>query len=173
MTTERLDAIEVRFTAEGDDGTLEGYAVRFDTLDTYRTTFDRRAFALDGRSLPLLWNHEPGNVLGSVRTITADDAGLRVRAKLNLDVQRAREARSLLLAGDLSGLSIGFRRRKDEARAGGVRHITAAELVEVSLTPIASVPGSGVTSIRTGRPDASAAAFTTALRRCALAVRTK
>lgn len=140
--------LEVRFTATGEDGTLEGVAVRFDTVDAYRTSFDRRAFTWEGQSLPLLWSHRPDEVLGSVRSIAPDGDGLKITAKLNLDVQRAREARSMLLAGDIAGLSIGFKRLADEARAGGVRHITKARLVEVSLVAVPAVPGSTVTSVR-------------------------
>lgn len=146
---------EVRFAPPAEDGTIEGIAVRFDVLDSYRTTFDRRAFAWDGRSLPMLWSHRPDEVVGSVRGVTVEPDGLKIRGKLNLEVQRAREVRAMLVAGDISGLSIGFRRLKDESRAGGVRHITQAQLVEVSFVAVPSVPGSRVTSVRTG-PDLAA-----------------
>jgi len=162
-----LDMMEVRFATPGEDGTIEGYAVRFDVVDSYRTSFDRSAFAWEGRSLPLLWSHNPGDVVGSVRSIVVEDAGLKIRGRLNLDVQRAREVRSMLIAGDIGGLSIGFRRLKDEARAGGVRHITRAELREVSFVAMPSVPGSQVTSIRTSETGRvpSAAAFVAACRK--------
>ncbi|OYX10072.1 MAG: hypothetical protein B7Z15_13855, partial [Rhizobiales bacterium 32-66-8] len=110
-----LDCTEVRFAPPADDGTIEGIAVRFDVLDSYRTTFDRRAFAWDGKSLPLLWSHDPSEVVGSVRSVSVEADGLKVRGKLNLEVQRAREVRAMLIAGDVSGLSIGFRRLKDES----------------------------------------------------------
>lgn len=159
---------EVRFSATGDDGTLEGVAVRFDVVDSYRTSFDRNAFALEGRSLPLLWSHDPSQVVGSVRQIVADAEGLKITGKLNLDVAKAREVRSLLAAGDVGGLSIGFRRLADEPRPGGVRHITRAQLVEVSVVAVASVPGSAVTSIRTEIGRASrATAFINACRKAA------
>ncbi|MCD7110439.1 HK97 family phage prohead protease [Rhizobium sp. DKSPLA3] len=86
-----LDMLEVRFAAPGEDGTIEGTAVRFDTLDSYRTTFDKRAFAWDGKSLPLLWSHDPSAVVGSVRTVRVENDGLKIIGKLNLEVQRARE----------------------------------------------------------------------------------
>lgn len=149
-----LDCTEVRFAPPADDGTIEGIAVRFDVLDSYRTTFDRRAFAWDGKSLPLLWSHDPSDVVGSVRSVSVEADGLKVRGKLNLEVQRAREVRAMLIAGDINGLSIGFRRLKDESRAGGIRHITQARLVEVSFVAVPSVPGSHVTSIR-AVPDLS------------------
>lgn len=149
-----LDCIEVRFDPLADDGTFDGLAVRFGVVDSYRTSFDRNAFTWEGRSLPLLWSHDRAQVLGSVRSITPDGEGLRIRARLNLDVQRAREVRSMLASGDISGLSIGFQRLKDEARAGGVRHITRAKLNEVSVVAIPAVPGSVVTSVR-ATPDLS------------------
>ncbi len=167
--TDHLDCVEVRFALPADDGTIEGVAVRFDTLDSYGTTFDRRAFEWNGKSLPLLWNHQRGEVVGSVRAVSADNDGLKIRGKLNLDVQRAREVRAMLIEGDISGLSIGFRRLKDEAR-GRVRHITKAELAEVSFVALPSVPGSQVTSIRTIHPETShvsAVAFVNACREAA------
>jgi len=145
---------EVRFAPPADDGTIEGIAVRFNTVDSYRTSFDARAFAWDGKSLPLLWSHRADEVVGSVHSVAVEADGLKVRGKLNLEVQRAREVRAMLIAGDVSGLSIGFRRLKDESRAGGIRHITQARLVEVSFVAVPSVPGSRVTSVRTV-PDLS------------------
>lgn len=175
VRSDTLDMVEVRFSTPDEDGTIEGYAVRFNTVDSYKTSFDRSAFAWEGRSLPLLWSHNPGDVVGSVRSIVVEDAGLKIRGRLNLDVQRAREVRSMLQAGDIAGLSIGFRRLKDEARSGGVRHITKAELREVSFVAMPSVPGSGVTSIRTSETGrvTSAAAFVDACRTAALALKGK
>ena len=171
-----LDMLEVRFATPGEDGDFEGMAVRFDTLDSYGSTFDKRAFAWDGKSIPLLWSHDPSAVVGSVRTVRVENNGLKITGKLNLEVQRAREVRSMLLAGDISGLSIGFRRLKQETRAKGVRHITEARINEISLCAVPSVPGSGVTSIRianheTGRE--SAAAFVSACRKAALSLKRK
>ena len=154
-TGDTLDCMEVRFDS-ADDGSIEGLAVRFGVVDSYRTSFDRNAFAWEGRSLPLLWSHDRSQVLGSVRSITADGEGLRIKARLNLDVARAREVRSMLANGDINGLSIGFQRLKDEARSGGVRHITKAALREVSVVAIPAVPGSRVTSVRSSGPDLSA-----------------
>lgn len=166
--------LEVRFTATGDDGTLEGVAVRYGVLDTYRTEFAPAAFGpMEGRSVPMLWSHDPSNVIGSWSVVEDRGDGLAVKGKLNLDVAKAREVRSLLAAGDVRGLSIGFRRLADEARQGGGRRITKAQLVEVSVVAVPSVPGSGVTSVRTeiGRAP-RATAFVTACRKAARALET-
>ncbi|QGM46651.1 HK97 family phage prohead protease [Methylocystis heyeri] len=143
----QLTAKEVRFSPISEDGIIEGRAVSFDVVDKYNTTFDRRAFDVANKRIPLLWNHDPAQVVGSVRSISADREGLKIVGKLNLDVARAREVRAMLLAGDVSGLSIGFRTLKDERR-NGVRHITKADLHEVSFTAFPAVPGSGVTNVR-------------------------
>lgn len=166
--SDTLDCMEVRFDS-ADDGALEGLAVRFGVIDSYRTSFDRNAFTWEGRSLPLLWSHDRSQVLGSVRSITPDGEGLRIKARLNLDIARAREVRSMLANGDISGLSVGFQRLKDEVRAGGVRHITRAKLNEVSIVALPAVPGSIVTSVRTTGPDLSA--FLSATRAAAKALK--
>lgn len=172
MTPDFLDCMEVRFAPPADDGTIEGMAVRFDVVDSYRTTFDRSAFAWDGKRLPLLWSHDRNEVVGSVRAVSVEGDGLKIRGKLNLEVQRAREVRAMLLEGDVTGLSIGFHRLADEPRSHGVRHITKAELREVSFVALPSVPGSRVTSIRTTETGhASAVAFVASVRKAALALK--
>lgn len=113
-------------------------------------------------------------VVGSVRAVSVDGDGLKVRGRLNMEVQRAREIRAMLIAGDISGLSIGFRRLADEPRAKGIRHITKAELVEVSFVAMPSVPGSRVTSVRVHQEPshASAVAFVNAIRKATRSLET-
>jgi HK97 family phage prohead protease len=159
-TAEHLD-LDVRFAPPAEDGTIEGVACRWDVVDAYGTTFDRRAFRWDGKRLPLLWSHDAREVVGSVRAVAVEADGLKIKGQLNLEVARAREVRAMLLAGDVGGLSIGFRRLKDEARANGIRCITRADLKEVSFVAFPAVPGSAVTSIRT---VADLSAFTRAVQ---------
>lgn len=145
-----------RFTTPTDTGEIEGVAVRFNTVDTCRTEFAPDAFAgLEGRSIPMLWAHDPANVIGSWSALQVRADGLTVKGKLNLAVAKALEVRSLLQAGDITGLSIGFRTVKDERRSNGVRRITQARLHEISIVAFPSVPGSGITSVR-AKPDLSA-----------------
>jgi HK97 family phage prohead protease len=155
--------VEVRFSDVGDDGSIEGIAVRFDTVDSYRSTFAPEAFrGLEGRTIPMLWSHDPSNVIGSWSSFQIRDGGLSAKGKLNLSVAKALEVRSLLQAKDIGGLSIGFSTLKDERQASGVRRITEARLHEISIVAFPSVPGSGVTKIRhseTGTDHARAMAF--------------
>lgn len=154
MSRETSD-IEVRFAAPGDDGTLEGVAVRFGVVDSYGSQFAATAFVgMEGRTVPMLWSHSTSDVIGSWTVQAITPAGMTVRGRLNLDVQRAREARSMIQAGDVRGLSVGFSTVKDERR-GAVRTILRATLYEISITAFAAVPGSAVTSVRSDRADAA------------------
>lgn len=163
--------VEVRFSAIGDDGAIEGRAVRWNTVDTYRTEFAPSAFTDVRASVPMLWSHDASNVIGSWSSVEVRADGLTVKGKLNLAVAKAQEVRSLLQAGDVSGLSVGFSTMKDERRSNGVRRITQARLHEISIVAFPSVPGSGVTSVRIETSRASAAAFVNACRKTALALK--
>jgi HK97 family phage prohead protease len=167
-TADTLD-VEVRFTAPTENGELEGVAVRFNTVDTYRTEFAPNAFrGLEARSVPMLWAHDPSNVIGSWSAFQVRADGLTAKGRLNLAVAKAQEVRSLLQAGDVRGLSIGFRTVKDERRSNGIRRITEATLHEISIVAFPSVPGSVVTSVRT-TPDLLA--FTRAIKGATAALR--
>lgn len=159
---DRLD-FETRFTAPTDTGEIEGVAVRFNIVDTYRTEFAPDAFrGLEGRSIPMLWAHDPSNVIGSWSSFQVRADGLTAKGKLNLAVSKALEVRSLLQAGDVKGLSIGFKTVKDERRSNGIRRITEAQLHEISIVAFPSVPGSEITSVRADAPGL--AAFLSATR---------
>ncbi len=175
MQNDQID-FEVRFSDPGDGGEIEGTAVKFNTVDSYRTEFAPTAFNVSGRSIPMLWSHDPSQVIGSWSSFQVRDNGLTAKGKLNMSVAKALEVRSLLKAGDISGLSIGFSTLKDERAASGIRRITEARLHEISIVAFPSVPGSGITKIRqseNGTDHASAMAFVAACRSAALAIRGK
>lgn len=154
---EAFDYLEFRFSAPQEDGVISGLAVKFDVVDSYGTTFDRRAFTgLSGRKLPMLWSHQSDQVIGSWSDLAVAEDGLRAGGKLNLEVQHAREVRSMLVAGDINGISIGFETLEAKAMPGGIRAITKAKLHEISLVAMPSVPGARVTSVRFGQPSAMA-----------------
>jgi HK97 family phage prohead protease len=169
LATEHAGIVEVRFTGALEDGALEGVAVRFGVVDSYGTTFTPTTFkGLAGRSVPMLWAHDTREVIGSWTSLRSTAEGLVSAGKLNLEVQRAREVRAMLLAGDVKGLSIGFVTTKAEQR-NGVRTITAADLVEISITAFPSVPGSGLTGIRSDDRTGAAIRLAEAARAAARA----
>lgn len=170
MATRDFADIEVRFAPPADDGTVEGIAVRFDVLDSYGTKFASSAFAgWEGRSVPMLWTHGPADVIGSWVIQSISPTEMKVRGKLNLEVQRAREVRAMLAAGDVRGLSIGFTTIKAETRSGA-RYVTKAVLHEISVVGFPSVPGSRVTTIRSDDRSGAAVRLAQAARAAVRAI---
>ena len=170
--TLQLEAAELRFAGDDDEGQVTA-ASPYGRIDAYRTVISPGAFrSAAGRRLPMLMGHDPNSVLGSWNVEAADSA-LQLRGRMNLAVERAREVRALVQAGDLPGISVGFRTVKDRRGSGGVRIIEEAELLEASFVTFPAVPGAAVTSVRHHSAPAETAAFIQAVRRAAITIRGK
>src|SRR6478736_3943797 len=106
--------LEVKDVSEA--GQFSGYASVYDTIDSYGEVVAPGAFAASlrdwkakGRFPPALWQHDRTQPVGPFTKMEEDAKGLYVEGKLLVDdVQRAREARALMQAGAISGMSIGF-----------------------------------------------------------------
>ena len=129
-----------------------GYAALFGIADGAGDTIRPGAFAsalADGARFPLLWQHNPAQPIGSVETIAEDARGLRVIARLDRQDTRAAD---LLLRGEVSGLSFGYRARgytRVPARNGTWgRVLEDIELIEVSLVTHPLQPGARVHLVR-------------------------
>ncbi|KRA81424.1 HK97 family phage prohead protease [Altererythrobacter sp. Root672] len=112
---------------------LAGYAALFGVPDGARDTIRKGAFARTlaerAEPLPLLWQHRPGQRIGSVETVAEDEHGLRVIARIDRPESRAAV---LLSQGAVSGLSFGYRARGFRRLPEG-RLLEDIELLEVSL----------------------------------------
>ncbi|MCA1653359.1 MAG: HK97 family phage prohead protease [Sphingomicrobium sp.] len=111
-----------------------GYAAVFDRVDSGGDVVRKGAFAetlARKGSVPLLWQHRAGAVIGRIEQVAEDRRGLRVIGALG-ENDEARRAAALLASGKLDGLSFGYRVGRAERR-GGVRELHELELVEVSL----------------------------------------
>ncbi|MGE0764890.1 MAG: HK97 family phage prohead protease [Hyphomicrobiaceae bacterium] len=157
---------EVRFTALdlksiGDDGVFEGYASLFDAEDLGRDVIAPGAFreslARKGpQGIRLLFQHRPEEPIGIWEELKEDRRGLFARGRLATDVGRAREVLSLMRAGAIDGLSIGFRALEAHRdRARGVRRIAKADLWEISIVTFPMLPGARIRAVK-HRPFASA-----------------
>ncbi len=114
------------------DARFAGYAAIFDRVDRGGDVVRAGAFAgLAAAGVPLLWQHGPGSVIGSVEKLEEDRRGLRVIGRVSARTAAGREAAAALKAGALDGLSFGYRVRA--ARGHRPRELLALELVEVSL----------------------------------------
>jgi len=106
-----------------------GYASVFGRVDRGGDVVRCGAFAASLRerhAVPLLWQHRPEAVIGSIETLAEDARGLRVVARVTHTA-----AARLVAQGALTGLSFGYRVR--ESRGDNPRELTALDLAEVSL----------------------------------------
>ena len=130
-----------------DGAVIAGYASLFGAEDhggdvvapgAYAASLRRLAEA--GQRVKMLWQHDPARPIGVWDTVREDGRGLFVRGRLLVDVQAAREAKALLEAGAIDGLSIGYRTLRAEKVAGGGRLLQQVELWEVSLVTFPMLP---------------------------------
>jgi HK97 family phage prohead protease len=160
-----MDNMKNRLTAGfeikslSESGHFEGYASVFHRVDRGMDmilpgAFSRSIEERGADGIKLLWQHDPREPIGNIEEIYEDERGLFVKGHLMLDVQRAREALSLMRVGALDGLSIGFRTlksRKDEAK--GVRLLTDLDLWEVSLVTFPMQSAARIARFKSGGID--------------------
>jgi len=108
--------------------------------------------SLKGRrasAIKLLFQHDPNEPIGVWLEIREDARGLWVKGRLMQDVSRAREILSLMRAGALDGLSIGFRTvtgRTDPKT--GVRRLHKIDLWEISIVTFPMLPEARVDAVK-------------------------
>lgn len=143
--------------AVNEDGLFSGYASVFEEIDSYRDIVKRGAFEKTlaeseskGRAVPILWQHDAAKPIGVYTELKEDEHGLYVEGQLNMDVQQAREALSLLRQKALSGISIGYNSvRYDTDVKSGVRRLYELKLYEASLVTFPACDGARVTDVKT------------------------
>jgi HK97 family phage prohead protease len=86
------------------------------------------------RRVPMLFQHDPSEPVGIWLELREDHRGLFARGRLIPEVARGRELLSLLRAGAIDGLSIGFRTSKARIDPRTrIRRIYAVDLWEISI----------------------------------------
>jgi uncharacterized protein len=149
------DTLDFKFELKSldDAGALEGYAAVFGNVDLGGDVIEQGAFTKSiqesGGQVPILWQHDRYEPIGVSSSLEQDRKGLLVKGQLNMDVQRAREARALLNQGALQGLSVGYKSVK-HVFDGPVRRLKEMSLKEFSPVvfpmnelAVASVKGAG------------------------------
>lgn len=148
MQVRALQGVQLRVDDSGDGPQFKGYAVRWDVVDSYGTTFAPGSFrdgGLDGSEYALLWMHDPYSPLGMF-TAREDSNGLLIEG--SWDATPEGQAKRVMAKSSAPGLSVGFVPLmvdpEDENR------FTQARLVETSQITLrmASVPGAEFTSSR-------------------------
>lgn len=144
--------------AIGDDGSFEGYGSIFGNVDSYGEVVDAGAFKgsladakRQGRTIKMLWQHDPEQPIGVWDELTEDGKGLKAKGRFLINVSaKAREAHGLVKEGALDGMSIGYRiiESSPDKVAPGVYHLKKIDLREISIVTFAANGDARVESIK-------------------------
>ncbi|MCX4071939.1 HK97 family phage prohead protease [Aeromonas caviae] len=133
---------------------FEGYGNVFNIRDysghiTLKGAFEKsiQRHAASGVPLPMLWNHDQGNQIGSWVEMYEDDYGLYMKGRLTKGVQQAETVYKLMKGGDLSGLSIGVWAKQKQMQDGSLMLIEL-DLFETSVVSIPANYQSRVTLVK-------------------------
>jgi hypothetical protein len=127
------------------------------------------------QGVKLLFQHDPNEPIGVWLDLYEDGKGLFARGRLMPEVARAREVLSLMRAGALDGLSIGFRTVKGRTDPkSGVRRLDKIDLWEISIVTFPMLPEARVSTVkRGGLGGIDTACLARALRRGARLMRAR
>ena len=149
---------EIRAANDNEDGsrsTFTGKAAVFNNVDLMGDTIKPGAFKgsiRTPRKIKMLWQHSSFEPVGVWKSLEEKGDALVAEGELLLDVQRAAEARVLMKAGAVDGLSVGFQIPKGGASFDddtGRRVINKAILWEISLVTFPANPKARLTSVKT------------------------
>ena len=129
-------------------GSIEGYASVYYGNDSYNDTIIKGAFddCVNAEEKPkMFFNHDRYSVpIGKWEEVTADDKGLYVKGRLNLEVSQAKEVYSAVKAGDIDGCSVCMMidpdhytlKDADDPWGGGyIEHVEALPEISVVTFP--------------------------------------
>lgn len=117
-----------------EDGSFTGIASMYGNKDLGGDIVEKGAFTKtlqENNSVPLLWQHEQKMPIG-LGTLEDIDKGLMIKGQLNLEVEKGKEAYSLIKQGAIKGLSIGYDVVKQKFDKS-VRLLKELKLWEVSV----------------------------------------
>lgn len=158
----KVSAPVLRIKALEDTGEITGYASTFGgEPDSYGEIVAPGAFKDSlaehkrKKTMPkMFWQHQSAEPIGRWTSATEDDLGLLVTGKLNMGVQRGAEAYELLKAGDIDGLSIGYRTRKhSEDSETEVWTLEKVDLFEVSVVSIGANENATIEAVKAQKRD--------------------
>jgi HK97 family phage prohead protease len=162
----RTNSVDFEVRAEGDGMTFTGYASVFNSpsedLGGFVEYVAPGAFkrSLQSRNeVKLLWNHDSGEPLASLRggtmQLVEDERGLKVTAQLP-QTSRGRDVAELLRTNVINEMSFGFNVIKDSwSRDGQTRTLESVRLFEVSVVSFGAYKATTaqVRSAQTINPD--------------------
>ena len=158
MMTKTATVLDIK--ALDEPGEFEGYASTFGgEPDAYGDVIAPGAYAASlsthqarGTMPKMFWQHDPDQPIGRWVEMAEDDKGLWVKGRVNTNVQRGRDAYEHLKAGDIDGLSIGYRIKAYSVDTdSGVWTLEEIDLKEVSVVSIGANENATVQSVKAAR----------------------
>ena len=158
----RTNSVDFEVRAEGDGMSFTGYASVFNSpsedLGGFIEYVAPGAFkrSLQSRNeVKLLWNHDSGEPLASLRggtmQLVEDSRGLKVTAQLP-NTTRGRDVAELLRTNVINTMSFGFNVIRDSWSSDGkTRTLESVRLFEVSVVSFAAYP-STTAQVRSSNP---------------------
>lgn len=136
---------------ESNEMIIEGYASTYGNMDKVDDIIEKGAFGkLSANKIKFLYQHDVRKPIGVIKVVSDDEKGVFIQAKFS-DTALARDAYTLAKDGALDKFSIGFMipangYSYDEKK--GVRIISKANLMEVSLVTFPANDKASVTSVK-------------------------
>lgn len=98
----------------------------------------------------MLWQQRSGEPVGPYLELREDSHGLWAKGQLLVDdVVRAKEARALMKAKAVNGLSIGFVTREDSYdKVTGIRTLKKIDLWEISIVTFPANPAAQISNVK-------------------------
>ena len=119
-----------------------GYAAIFDAPDRGGDIVRKGAFKDVAKAgIPLLWQHDQDRRIGYVESLSEDDRGLRVIARMD-------DGAPAVMSG--AGLSFGYRIKQMNKRT--YRELTGLDLIEVSVVTHPMQPLARVLAVEAKSP---------------------
>jgi HK97 family phage prohead protease len=135
---------QFKLEAVSEEGVFSGFLAVYGNVDSYGDRILPGAFkaslreaAKKGRKFPILWQHKWDEVLGVIEEIEEREDGLYIkRGRLLIrDIPLAAQARALMLAEAITGMSIGFEVEPGGEKRGkdGINELSKLKLWEGSI----------------------------------------
>ena len=140
------------------DGVFEGYASLFHREDLGRDIVLPGAFRDSLRTrgaggVKMLFQQDPNQPIGIWHWVYEDARGLFARGRIMTEIPKGREVLTMMRAGAIDGLSIGFRVVNGvRDRRTGVRRLRAIDLWEISVVTFPMLPGARVAAVKARAP---------------------
>ncbi|AVO36604.1 HK97 family phage prohead protease [Pukyongiella litopenaei] len=150
----------LKIKALEETGDFEGYGSTFggepdsygDVIAAGAFTESLAAHKARGSMPKMFWQHDSDKPIGRWLEAVEDETGLLMRGRLNMGVQRGKEAYALLKEGDIDGLSIGYRIKEYSVDTEDeIWTLEKLDLIEVSVVSIGANQNATVASVKAAR----------------------